>query len=308
MKCRYCHADAPDDSAFCPSCGAGMARKRKRIILPIIAGVVALAFIIGLWTNWFGLYGPGTKIITAVGRTLESETFTVEMTVDNNTIVYQVCLDFDREELTVAGFNQKDALVLAIYDGYLILDLGNYQAFDISKSIENFFECYDSAWDLDLEEFLLELDESLFDEINEMVYLDEMEKSLTSLFFKINNNAWLKENAGYSQARVDGMTVYTFEPDVYDLSQKVMEEFEDDFRHEDDYDALMDQLRTHRRTLRQVSLSVSFGVKRGRLVHMECNADGPEFSHSIVADITDIGSTHIDKDQLNDILNEATIP
>ena len=135
-------------------------KKRRRalpIILSVIAGILVLAIVAGLLTNWFGLYGPTAKIRSATLNTLEEESFTLTVSTEDSEMVYEVRIDFKNEDLTIVAVDEEGSITGGIYDGYLIRysDFHNcYTCSDATEIIEAFFRVYQFAEDMDIEELL----------------------------------------------------------------------------------------------------------------------------------------------------------
>lgn len=125
------------------------------------------------------------------------------------------------------------------------------------------------------------------------------------MYRNLNSNSWLKKYAGYSKEREDGATIYTFKPDLYDLSVATLEEFEDCFEDEDEYDDLMDGLDDIKKDMRKVDVTASFGVKKGVLSSLEFSGKANGKKVSIKIEFENVGSTKIDTDTLDDILAGA---
>lgn len=304
-------------------------RKRRRIILPIILSVIAVVLVVaivaGLLTNWFGFYGPAAKIKSAAEKTLKAENFTVVVTssseydyddifgndkkVRTKETTYEISIDFEKEDITVVGVDEEGNITSAIYNGYSIYysELSSsYTCYDYSEEIEQIFTLYKCAEDKDFEKLLEEyLDEDEIEEIEEDINLKKLKNAIRSLYFKANNSIWLKENAGYSKESSNGMTVYTFNPDLYTLLDAVLDEFEDVFRDEDDFEELEDILDDERKNLRSNDITVSVGVKKGELAEITWELESDIFSSAVEMKFERIGTTGIDTDTLDSILEQA---
>ena len=201
MKCHNCGSEIIDGTVFCPYCGGRMnsvpaetpvqpAKKKSHLglwILTAVVCVLAIAVVAGMCTNWFGYYGPGTKIITAANNTLTAGSFTTDFTMlseysDDFDSSYsysnelngtmEMILDPEKRELMMyAEVEGKDATaVMAIYDGYYIVGSdGQYYSQDISDSLDEFFDAYESSKEMDWEELLNSINDDLYDEVSETI-------------------------------------------------------------------------------------------------------------------------------------------
>lgn len=286
------------------------------ITLSIIAGILVIALVAGWLTNWFGFYGPAAKIYKAAEKTLDSGSFTIEITNKSDghseTYTCEVEIDVDRRDLTIVIADENDIVTFAIYEGYRLAyyDYGDYGSgyskVDMSDEIDDFFDAMEETKDFDLEDFLDEV--GLLDRLEDYVDIDRFEKSAKSMYRNLNSSSWLKKNAGYSKEKENGVTVYTFNPNLYDLAVATLEEFENCFEDEDDYDDLMDGLDDFRKYLKKMDVTVSVGVKNGKLSSFEYSTrynDGDKSSTKL--EFINIGSTNIDEDLLDEIMDLAKL-
>ena len=223
----------------------------------------------------------------------------------------EVDIDIEKRELTFVVANEDDEIVYAIYDGYELdyYDYGEYggsgyEKKDISDKIDALFDAIEEAEDFDLEEFL---EDYVNDDIDDIVNIKALEKSLKAMYRNLNSNSWLKKNAGFSKEKVNGATVYTFNPDLYNLATATLDEFEDCFEDDDDYEYLTDMLKDNRSDMRDIDITVSIGVKSGKLSSFEVGyeEDDGDF-RSMELKFSNVGSTKIGTDTLEDILDSAT--
>jgi len=293
-------------------------KKEKRvralpIVLSIIAVILVAAIVGGLLTNWFGFYGPTARIMSAAKKTMRAENFTMDITLNDETISLEVAVDLEKEDLTVVIIDEEESIVGAIYDGYSINYSDLHQMYfytDVSEKIETFFKLYKSAEEMDIEKLIEVIvgEDNVEDLYDDTINLKELKSALRTLYFKSNSNGWLKDNAGYSKEHADGVTTFSFEPDLTDLSLALLEELEEAFIDEDDYDSLKDSLKDASDYF-EVELSV--GLKRGKLHRIEFSvfSDSIPLFGSIDAvveiEFSRIGTTGIDTETLDGILAEA---
>lgn len=317
---------------------AKKAKKKKgkalKITLIVTSILLVVALVVGLFTNWYGLNGPAVQIVSAAKKTLESGSFHVKITQSaeyhyedydydydySDSIAYDVSIDFENRELTVVQVNDDDNTVeLAIYDGYQIVYdeyrydyysdsySSGYYAYDISDDIDKLFDIYESTGDFNLKDFLEELDEDAYDDAEDMMDMEELEKSLKDVWGNLNNEWWLKEHAGYSKTSSNGVTTHTLHPeDLYELSSEVLGEFEDAFEDEDDYEDIQDSLKDIKSDLRDVDIELIMEVEDGCLSRVKLSNEHEYGSRTVEIELTKIGTTGIDTETLDAILETAT--
>lgn len=318
MLCNQCSATPEDEMRLYPHCSGSMnertAKRKKRglaVTLSVISGLLVMALLTCWLTNFFGFYGPTARIAKCFQDTFVGGNFTVKLTTQleskTSELTLKIDIDTEHEELTVLALNQEDLIAFSIYDGYFIYSpvvlfslphapsSNGYYAYNISKYIDKFFEAADSAEDFDLEELLDSIDKELYDQLEQNVHIDRLENASLQLYRNLNSNAWLKEHTGYSKERVGGVTVYHFEPDLYELCSTVLEGYEDCFRNEEAYDTAVDKL-NESKDLRSADIALSFGIDHGKLVSMQYTQKSEGATNSIQMAFSDVGVTKIDTD------------
>ena len=299
----------------------------------VIAIVLSVALVIGMvgtLTNWFGLNGPATQIANAVRRTLTAKSFTVEFSataqtgtgLDRNTEkisgTLQVSLDTKNEELTLyAKVRQSgETMEFAIYDGYMItVENGRIYKEDIQDQLDAFFEAYEEALErakdmlkdgqVDWEALLEMIDEDAYEEAREVINFKKLNSSLKEFGRKINSTGWLRRNAGYSLGLKNAMKTHTFQPDICELLAAILPIFKPAFRDRDTYRELEDGLDELEDTLGDLDATLSFGVRFGRLRRLEMELENNNTRVRGSAVFSKLGTTRIDTDQLDDLLDEA---
>lgn len=299
----------------------------------VIAIILCVALVIsmaGIFTNWFGLNGPATQIANALRRTLTAKSFTVEFSATAHTGsgqdrqtqkitgTVQVQLDMNNEEITLYVKLKQDGQTqeYAIYDGYMItVENGRIYKEDISEELEDFFDAYEEAMDrakdmlkdgqVDWEAILSMIDEDAYEEASETVNFKKLNKSLKELGRKLNDPLWLRSNAGYRLGLKNAMKTHSFEPDICDFLAAILPIFKPAFRDKDDYRELEDGLEELEDRLDGLDTSVSFGVRFGRLRRLDLSLSNDTTRVSCTATFSRIGTTRIDTDELDDLLDEA---
>ena len=330
--CGHCGNPVPSDAPVCAACGLPPTtvvtppepKKKPKIglwILAAVASLLVIAVISGLCTNWFGFYGPATKIASAANKTLTAGSFTVDlnMSIESETDYgdisqevegkLEVVLDLKEQDLTMfAEIEAADNLTatMAIYDDYLIMGTsGHFSKQDISEELDTFFENYNSTKELNWEELLNSIQDDLYDEVSDVINFDKLEKCLSAYVRKLNNNKWLKENAGYSYTKENGISLYQFKPKNYKFLNASLNCFEDAFIDEDDYEDLVDQLKDSKRALNNVDYDLVLGIKSGKLESFDFEMDQDSTNVKLELEFDKIGETSIDESTLKDMLDKA---
>lgn len=331
--CGHCGTQVPAAASVCGSCGlppttvvtppAAPKKKKSHLglwIFAAVAGLLVIAVIAGLCTNWFGFYGPGTQIAIAAENTLKAGNFTVDLSMTTESILattdtkqktdgtIQVVLDAEDRKLTLLAELkvENEPATLAIYDEYLIFGVNDYfMKLDISDSLEDFFDSYESANEMDWEELLESLDEDLYDEVSEVIDFDELEKCLSAYGRKLNSNQWLKENAGYAFSMEDGVRIHQFKPKNYQFLTASAECFEEAFIDEDDYEDMMDTLKDKKIEINDMEIELCVGIKSNQLTFLEYEISQKSSSTKMELEFDKIGETEIDEDKLEQLLEKA---
>ena len=288
-----------------PSVEPTPAPKKKAPIGVIVAAiliVLAIGVVIaGFMTDWFGLAGPMTQIAKATAKTLDAENFTVTVDTSDFEVTAQISLNLKDRELTVVGTGESEEESFYIYDGYMIVGYdGYYYAEDISDTLDTIFDAYEDAAE---DDFSSEKIIELLDDMGALESFDEeeLEKSINTLFKKLNTKSWLKKNAGYSKGKQKGATAHIFEPNLQKLLTAVLEILEPAFDDKDLYDGFVEKTEDiDEDELPYIKASIL--VKSGKLTGIIIDIGEDDY-----CDITfkNIGKTDIDYDMLDEILDEA---
>lgn len=335
MKCIHCSSEIPADSVFCMECGApvaprpapvvppapvpspvpspaptyvapsaGKPRRAKKWLPFAILGGVAIVVVVVLLIV---LLGGKTMPQEALTNLIEKGNFTLELRAMGNTAEIQVDIDWDKEDLTIYAESDGE-FVFAIYDGYYIYEYYNYyydyyyyDVQDISDEIEIFFDNYASVNQIDWDDLADLLEDTTGEDASDYVDLDQMADCLETFLNKLENKSWLKKNAGYSTKKQDGVTLHIYEPDLNKLASAVLNIFAPCFEDEDLYEYAMEFLDDYEAALEDINITLTLGVRKDYLVSAELKVSGVK----IKASIDKIGSTRIDLDELEEILEDA---
>lgn len=341
MICKNCNAEISDASVFCTVCGHKIEsaeipantgiktpapKPRKKSTGKIVAligaiaavccvGFIGLVLIAGILTDWFGLNGPAKQITSAAEKTLNAKTFTIEhvYSFDDGFIsgeeegTMQVSIDTQKRELTIFA-EQNQGQVLAIYDDYLISgsEAFGYYRYDISDELDEFFDELEDLKknDADLEEAI---EDQFGNDVADDIDYDTLGKCLKKYFKKLNSKSWLKENAGYSVKKEDGVKIHCFSPDIYKFCEVSLPFFEKAFEDKDTYEDLEDDLRRAKSDMQDTDVIIKVGVKSGKLVSIDVESITDETESQLELKFTKIGNTKIDYDDLDDLIDRARI-
>lgn len=313
--------EAPE-STYRPPIAPVMPAKRKlsgAVIAIILALVLVAGVVVGILL--FGGRGPADKIGKGLIKTLESEIFNFDVTVDaeGETMNFVGTIEFNPEEYILnmymdATYTADDAKVtMCIYDGQYF----GYSSEDGEKwytyseidddTFEEFCDYYLEYYKSDLNKkkdvlaILEELDDLTDGELSEIVDLEILAKCITEYVGAHNDTKWLKENAGFSQEKKDGVTYYTYEPDLYDFCEISLPYFEEAFEDDDYYDDAVDAVDDSRSELKSINLEISFGIKSGYLTSVIIDVEGVE----VEATFSDFGKAKLDYDELDDLASKC---
>lgn len=329
--CANCGAPMEAGSKFCGVCGAPVAgagpaliddlrpllpnpraKKPKKKLLIIGAAALSVLLVVGIVLGIIVqsvANGPVAKLYTSVRNTLNASSFSGEIYCSNSygdreRFSFEAAISPKHEE--VSAVISIDGSKVAIYDGYLLEKEGDYvYKEDISEILDQIFEAYNSTKsnlsDTDLRKVIRDADPSgeLYDIVSETVDLDKLEDCFKTLIKRLNDESWLKENAGFVKNKHGKQTTYSFEIGTRFL-RAIAEILRPAFHSSEEYyDAMGDYDFMDREG---ISVEASYTVEGKYLVSAsftvnESRSYGVKtFNYGI--DFTNIGHTQIDTDQL----------
>jgi len=289
-------------------------RTRRYIILATVLFLILAFITVGFITNWFGLYGPATKIARASMNTFKAESFTADFQISNGDVYIEGTLQLytDPEDETVEAYLEanygKTTYIAAIYDEVLIYGTEKkHFSKDISSQLQDYFSKQKKTSKKigsmdDMAQFFLDLiPEQLQDEIDESYLdLDETKHLLKSfLTQKLNRTSWLKKHAEYESYRVNGVQYHRFKSKKGQLLEDTVEHFESAFKSE----RLLSQLQESAETMQtsHTSTQMLIAIKDGRLRKLEIVTSNSQKSSSFVLSFRKIGSTKLDQELLSSL-------
>lgn len=221
----------------------------------------------------------------------------------------KIALDMEEKQLSMYGqaITDGEMVTAVVHDGWAVFfdyTTDEYSKSDVSEELNKLFE--DNEEDFDLTQILSEEDLELVGEV-----LD-LEKALELLKEKFSDPEQLKEAFNYSTT-VEGATViHTFRPDLFALLCEALGSLEDAFEDEDIYEEIMDELEDMQDevddgdVVLQTELTLT---QTGDIItKLDLNIikiyDGVENDIDLSVTISDIGTTELDLEMLDEILDE----
>ncbi len=279
-----------------------MAKKKLWLVLGIIAGLLATFLAAGWLTNWFGFYGPCAKVLSAAKNTLNAGNFTIRCSYGGDT-ASTICVELDREaqKLNLAIYDEDGQITTAIYGGYWIRnrtsgDKTYTYATDISEDLADFFSTQEVDGDIRL--LLRNIDDLLGGWISKHFEIDALEPCLIALYRNLNSDRWLRDNAGFTKEKQDGVTLYHFQPQLYQTLSAVLKPLEPASKNGD----LADMLSENQGLLDSLDVQISFGIQQRKLVSLRLDLD---FLGIMLLEFDAIGSTVVDEEALEQLLEAA---
>lgn len=287
-------------------------QKTLFLLLGIVGGVAAVVIL--LLCLLIGPSGPMEEIALGVKNTMDAGSFTADIsaTMDGDVVdmTVQCQVDMDDREMTLylEGSGDGDTVEIAIYDGYMIYNMYDFSyATDIQDELDEAFDAWEEndMEEISWEELLNSIQDGLYDEAEEYIDFQALDECLVAYLENLNDEDWMETYAGFSEKSKNGMDLYCFQPDLYDLSRENLKTFEPAFRDEELYEEGLESLREIKSELREWETELIFGLDGDELVYLFAQGDVDGDTFEIEVKFEEIGSTEIDMEYLDELLEEA---
>lgn len=269
----------------------------------LITGIVTVAVIGLIVLLTLSSMGPITKLERAARKTLLSNAFSVQFSMDINGDPVEGMMDvaLDPVEKSLNMYMQLSDhaadYVCGFYDSYFVVaspSQDTSRVIDVYDRQNAFFQALEKTGTPDWS-ILLDLEDvDLYDEICESFDFDTLLTCLGQWLDQLDTNSWAKENAGYRKTQVDGVTVHSFNPNPYDLVNQSFPYFESAFLREEDLSALQEYIANAKFLFANGKTDFSFGIKAGKLVSLDFALKYNKTDLSGNIRFEDIGSAMVD--------------
>lgn len=328
-KCSHCGAERPDADKICTHCGTPLPsevsvmpavevppvtkpKKKKKglwIGLGVSAAVLAVVVAAGALTNGFGLITPLSGLFKAAKKTLEANSYTVDLSVTakgdgwNNKIAVDGRAVLDWEKKDVTAFAEFDGEEYLLYED----DFYSFEGARSYKSRMPVSEVGDAVEDVyDKEEKTLDWDKLLkLSGLDDHVNGDNINGFIKTVYMEcLCDDTWLEEKLGYEK----NGNVYTFRPDLE-------ETVEDLFEYACDADVFeRDAEKFLKENLKNASFDiikdfeVSFTVEKGVITKIEGMLkidDAERATLTVELTLRDVGKTVISEEEIDDFIDRV---
>ena len=223
----------------------------------------------------------------------------------------QILFDAEAKELTVYGKVMSDYEIqtVVVYDGWSVSGgyyMDGWYKEDISEDLEMLFTQSDSD---SLKELLGDLPEEELEMIGEVIDLEKLMELLETLATeKFADEQWIKDTFGYTVTTENGATVHTFDLDLIAILKMLFEHMEEAFVDPEVYEELMEMLEDGLTELENLDFKLKM-IQTGDMItgfalEFEGEVDGEYGKAEITVTISEIGTTTIDTEMLEKIIEE----
>ena len=330
VLCPHCAASMFADEVYCGNCGRSKTeqttvsepekpakRKGLKVFLFIAAGValmLAIVLTVGFCTDWFGLTGPAVQIDAAMEKTLGSGNFTVDMDLetDGSLTHYVAAIDMDLKKRDLSAMIEQSGddvdMEFVVYDRYLIMsNNGVALKLDLSEVLDRIFDTYNDVTEegSSFTDRLKSASEEAYEKASESIDFSRLDECTQRYAKMLNSKKWLKENAGYSVVKEDGVKVHTFKPDADTFITATYDIFKDAVKAGEGEARVADLLEELRSTYRDTDITLEIGIRDGKMVSLGVVALGSDGRSELALTFRQIGTTQLDKDALKSKLDSA---
>lgn len=308
-------------------------KRHVGLIIGIITAVVILGGILlaGLLTDWFGLAAdPCKEIAEAFSNTFASDSLTMDVYMDTGSTkmsgTLTVAQDVQKHEFAFlldgqiedSGFTLD--MTMGLSGDKMVIGLaGQYYSIDVQEEVDAYWDAAasqddDEQEDVDWEDILdlmekelkSQLDSETLAEIYEHVDFEALDDCLEAYGECYRDADWLENYAGYSKSKENGETIYRFNPQLQRFLKESLRMFRSAFVQPEEYDELMDELKSGGDDFDGTDICISFGVKDRLLtsIAMEVTVDGEKME--LEYSFRDCNKTRVDTNLIEKIINQAT--
>lgn len=303
-------------------------KKKKKILLWILIPILSVILVAGGLLVYFIFFakGPVVDIMLAAMNTVEAESFTFEVEVDDERYDGAVELDFEKKDIYLLIESYDSDFVIGVYDGQLFQIKTNssgiryYYCSDYSDQIAALFDAWDIAkdsftsseidWDVFFE-FLDDLFENMDkdeirDKVEDFVDLEKMSIAFREAIKLLNDDEWLDECTDCEKTKRNGVVKYSFDLDFYEIGETV-EYLLEDCSNSKMVDNIIDSIVEELKDMDEedVSVEIDVSIKDGYISVISVNAGGNGWSDRFELEINDVGSIQLDRGDLQDYLDEC---
>ena len=311
-------------------------KKKKKFLFILIPILIVLLIGGGIATYFiFFMSSPVFDIIKAGINTVESESFTFEMDIDGRKFDGKAVINFDDKDLQLL-MEDDYGNVMGIYDrtsfeiyydeyGFYNEETGmyenstDYDIDDVSVLLEAFFDAWtfsketldskDIDWDafFDLLEDVFDRDaDDLREDVEEHVDLEKATDAIKQAFVILADEDWLEETLGLEEEKKDGATHYSFDVDFEKLAETIEDVFAD-CGESDEFEYILEELLEELEEMSDEDISVKCEVviEDDYISEASLRFSGDGWSEKLKVEISDVGETDLDEDELEEYLDEC---
>lgn len=293
-------------------------RTHHYILWAAILLIFLAFFITGFTTDWFGLYGPVTKISIAGANTFTSQNFTSDFKMSNEkfyiegTLQLSIDPECKRIEAYLEAVSGNTTYIAAIFDSKLLYGTQKHLiAKDIEPQLESYFQRSNNkstkirSIDDALELLFNIIPEDVQQKISESYFnLDTSKDLLKSfLFTKLNRTSWLKKHAAYKTYKIDGIRYHTFRTGKGMLLHEALEHFKSAFVNEILYNRLCESAQAMQDSASATETLIA--IDGEFLRKYETITRSTNKTSYITIEFHSVGTTNIDREQLRELLQKA---